>query len=547
MEREILEVDLLVVGAGPAGLSTALRFVQKWEQAGRKPDDLNIAVIEKSAALGDHILSGAVFNPISLKELLPNYEELSPPFEAKVIKDEIYFLTKEWQFKLPFIPPPMQNHGNYIISLNKFVTWLGSIVENKGVNIFPGFPGQEILYEGDKVIGIRTGDKGIDKSGQKKTSFEPGVDIHAKITIFAEGARGSLTKTLVRKLNLDEGCNPQGYATGVKEIWELPQGNIRPGQVIHTMGYPLNNKLFGGGFIYGMANNQAAVGFVVGLDCEDPLLDPHDTLQKYKTHPLVKNLLRDGKMIKYGAKTIPEGGYYSIPRSTFDGGIIVGDSAGLVNVPKLKGIHYCMKSGMLAADTAFEALEAQDFSGNRLQIYETRLKESFIGKDLYETRNFKSAFHEGFFQGMISAGMIFATKGAFPNGRLTTKEDHQYMKPLKKIYGSSLVNDNRTVADEQITFKKLTDVYYSGTKHEENQPVHLIVSDLNICSTKCKEEYGNPCQYFCPAEVYEIEEGRLKINASNCVHCKTCDIKDPYGIITWIPPEGGGGPSYTGL
>lgn len=575
MEREVLDVDLLIVGAGPAGLSAALRFAQKWGEATKKQDELNIAVIEKSAVLGEHILSGAVFNPVSLYELLPGYKdmfsiykemlpqhkemllqhkemlpigkEMSPPFEAPVIKDDICFLTKNGQFRLPFIPPSMQNHGNYIMSLNKFVVWLGEIVEKSGVNIFPGFPGQEILYDGNKVIGIRTGDKGIDKQGQKKTNFEPGVDIHAKITIFAEGARGSLTKILVEKLNLDRDKNPEGYATGVKEVWEVPAGRIEPGQVIHTMGYPLDNKLFGGGFIYGMANNHVSLGFVVSLDCEDPLLDPHEIFQRFKTHPFVLKLLQGGKMIKYGAKAIPEGGYYAIPNIAFDGGMIVGDSAGLVNVPKLKGIHYAMKSGMLAAETAFLALEAGDFSRDRLKGYESRLNESFVGKELYETRNFKQSFKQGFLQGLLVTGIIFATKGAFPQGRMKTKEDHQYMKQLKEIYQNSSPRAVRVTPDGQLTYNKLTDVYFSGTKHEENQPVHLLVSDLNICSTKCKEEYGNPCQYFCPAQVYEIENGQLKINASNCVHCKTCDIKDPYGIITWVPPEGGGGPSYIGL
>lgn len=546
MEREILEVDLLIVGAGPAGLSAALRFADNWEKAGKKGDDLNIAVIEKSGALGDHILSGAVFNPIALSELLPNYKEMSPPFESPAVKDNVYFLTKSSQFKLPITPPPMQNHGNFIISLNKFVIWLGELVEKKGVNLFPGFPGQEILYDESRVIGVRTGDKGIDKNGQNKSNFEPGVDIHAKATIFAEGARGSLTKTLVKRLNLDANRNPQGYATGVKEIWEVVPGKIQPGEIIHTMGYPLNNKLFGGGFIYGMADNKISLGFVVSLDCEDPYMDPHDLLQKYKLHPLVKNIIDGGKMVRYGAKTIPEGGYYAIPQSTFDGGIIIGDSAGLVNVPKLKGIHYAMESGILAADTIFEALETGNGSRTKLKIYEKNLNDSFIGKDLYETRNFKQLFHNGFMYGMVSSGIMFATKGGFPPGKLSTKEDHQYMKQIKELYVTGHP-PAKTPVDDKVIFNKLTDVYFSGTKHEENQPVHLVVSDLNICSTKCKEEYGNPCQYFCPAQVYEIENGHLKINASNCVHCKTCDIKDPYGIITWIPPEGGGGPNYIGL
>ena len=546
MEREILEVDLLIVGAGPAGLSAALRFADNWKKAGKKGDDLNIAVIEKSVTLVEHILSGAVFNPIALSELIPNYKELSPPFEAPAIKDDVCFLTKSNKFKLPITPPPMQNHGNHIISLNKFVIWLGEIVEKKGVNLFPGFPGQEILYDGNRVIGIRTGDKGIDKNGQKKSNFEPGVDVHAKSTIFAEGARGSLTKTLVKRLNLDAGRNPQGYATGVKEVWEVAPGKIQPGQIIHTMGYPLNNKLFGGGFIYGMAENKVSLGFVVSLDCENHYMDPHDLFQQYKLHPLVKNITDNGKMVRYGAKTIPEGGYYAIPQSTFDGGIIIGDAAGLVNVPKLKGIHYAMKSGILAADTIFKALETGDVSRPKLEIYEKNIDNSLVGKELYETRNFKQSFHNGFIYGMISSGIMFATKGVFPPGKLTTKEDHKYMKKIEDLYSSS-IPPLKTTADDKLTFNKLTDVYFSGTKHEENQPVHLVVSDLNICSTKCKEEYGNPCQYFCPAQVYEIEDGHLKINASNCVHCKTCDIKDPYGIITWVPPEGGGGPNYIGL
>ncbi|MBI3089335.1 MAG: electron transfer flavoprotein-ubiquinone oxidoreductase [Candidatus Tectomicrobia bacterium] len=561
-ERESLDLDVLFVGAGPATLAGALhlsnliaRHNDSVGAGGRRLEAPAIAVIEKGAALGNHSLSGAVMNPVALRELMPDFLQRGAPLDHEVTEDAVYFLTERQALKLPITPPPMRNHGNYVVSLNRLVKWLGEQVEAAGADVFPGFAGVQVLYEGERVVGVRTGDKGIDAQGRRRSNFEPGIDLKAKVTVFGEGARGSLTKELVKRLALDSGSSPQLYATGVKEVWEVPAARTKPGRVLHTLGYPLQRETFGGGFLYTMAQNLVSVGFVVGLDYADPFLDPHAELQRFKLHPLVATLLRDGKMLHYGAKTIPEGGYYSIPRLTCAGGLLVGDSAGLVNVPRLKGIHYAMKSGMLAAETILDGLLADDFSAAALGRYETALRASYVGRDLYAMRHFRQAFEGGLWSGMLKSGLIFATAGRWPFKRRQPLEDHRHLRKLAgRAAGRQAPADGKGLRfDDQLTFAKLTDVYHSGTTHEENQPAHLLVPDRRLCSTKCREEYGNPCQFFCPAQVYEMEAdeagggNHLKLNPSNCVHCKTCDIKDPYGNITWVPPEGGGGPVYTNL
>jgi electron-transferring-flavoprotein dehydrogenase len=562
-ERDIMEVDVLFVGGGVACLSGALhlanlikRHNEKVGQGGdgKKLDEIMIAILEKSAFVGSHNISGAVMDPIALKELVPDFLEKGAPVEGEIKKEEVCLLTGNGRIKSPITPPPLNNHGNYVVSLSKFTEWLGKLVEESGVDIFPGFAGTEVLYDGNRVIGVRTGDKGIDEDGSKKSNFEPGIDLHAKVSVFGEGTRGSLVKTLIEKFKLDEGKNPQGYVLGVKEVWEVPEGRIEPGHVIHTMGYPLKSNTYGGGFIYGMKNNMVSLGLMTGLDYEDPLLDPHREFQKFKLHPFVADILKDGKMTQYGAKTAPVGGYFSIPELTFEGGLIVGDSASLFISQKIKGIHVAMKSGMLAAETIFQSLLKDDFSQASLETYQKALYDSYISKELYKVRNFHQAFQKGLWIAMIKAGFQYILGGRILKGRLPTKPDFVHLKKVVDVYGTDSPTDEQKGVikfDGKQTFDKETDVYYSGTTHEEKQPAHLKILDLDICYTKCTEEYQNPCVSFCPANVYEMEideeTGKriMKLNFSNCVHCKTCDVKDPYENITWVPPEGGGGPKYT--
>jgi len=557
-ERETLEVDVLFVGAGPACLSGALHLRNLIDShnrsaapGGKRLDSISIAVIEKGREIGAHSLSGAILDPIALRELIPNYQEAGAPLASPVTHDAIYFLTPRGKIPFPFIPPPLNNHGNYIISLNRFVKWLGEIVESRGIDLFPGFAGTGLLFDADRLIGVRTGDRGIDRLGQPKDSFEPGVDILAKAVVFGEGVRGSLTKELVTRLKLDAGKSPQVYALGVKEVWELSKESASKGQVIHTLGYPLKHETYGGGFIYNMGN-MLSLGLVVGLDYHDPCLDPHQEFQRFKTHPFVAALLKGARLAHYGAKAIPEGGYYTVPQSYFNGGLIVGDSAALLNSQRLKGIHLAMKSGMLAAETLLQALLKDDFSEKALKTYEDRLGDSWAGQELYKVRNFHQGFEHGLLPGMLNAALQFVTGGRGWKDPLANKAGHEQMRKIADYYGSPPVEPQPLQVDGKLTFNKVTNVYFSGTKHEEDQPAHLLIADLNICHHRCAQEYDNPCQRFCPANVYEIvNDGgmgkRLQLNPSNCVHCKTCDIMDPYQIITWVPPEGGGGPNYVNL
>jgi electron-transferring-flavoprotein dehydrogenase len=471
-----------------------------------------------------------------------------------VTKEAVCFLTKNRRFKFPITPPPLNNHGNYVVSMSRLTEWLGGLVEENGIDIFPSFAGVEVLYDGDRVIGVRTDDKGIDADGSKKATFEPGIDLQAKVTVFGEGSRGSLAKTLIKRFNLNEGKNPDSYEVGVKEVWEIPEGRIEPGEVIHTMGYPLKSDTFGGGFIYGMKNNTVSIGQLTSLDYHDPFIDPHREFQRLKLHPFMKDLLKDGKLVQFGAKTVPVGGYYSIPKLTFDGGLIIGDSANLFNSQKIKGIHVAMKSGMHAAETIFQGLLKEDFSSGHLDSYRTALLDGDIAKDLYRVRNFHQALQKGLYKGMILSGIHFVLGGGFIKSRLESEPDHTYLKTVEEQYGKDAPSEEERgdfKYDGELTFDKETDVYYSGSTHEEKQPPHLKVLDLDICYNQCTKEYQNPCQRFCPANVYEMVvdeetgERTLQLNFSNCVHCKTCDVKDPYENIQWVPPEGGGGPKYT--
>jgi electron-transferring-flavoprotein dehydrogenase len=545
-QRETLEVDVLIVGGGPAGLAAAYHLKQLLNQSNRS--DVSIAVLEKGKEIGAHIISGAVMDPRGINELMPDWKERGAPVERPVEEDHVLYLTRSRKFGLPLVPTPLQNHGNYIISLNKFTRWFGQQVQQSGVDVFEGFAAANLLIEDDRVLGVRTGDKGIDKLGNPKGNYEPGMDIRAKITILAEGSRGSLTKQLVQKFKLDDGRNPQVYTIGVKEIWDVPKEKSTIGRVIHTMGWPLRSEEFGGGFIYNMADGRVSIGLVVGLDYHDPRLDPHYRFQEFKTHPYIRGILEGGTLYSYGAKTIPEGGYWAQPQYYFNGGMIVGDSAGFLNAMRLKGIHLAFKTGMLAAQSAFEALEANDFSASRLKRFHDLVESSWVKEELWKVRNFHQGFEHGFFVGMFHTGLQMVTGGRGLFARYQNEAGHKRMKQLKEYYGDTNTPVEQRVFDRKLTFDKLTDVYNSGTHHDEDQPCHLVVLEPNICHPRCTNEYGNPCQFFCPAAVYEMVESngglRLQINASNCVHCKTCDIMDPYEIINWVTPEGGGGPGY---
>jgi electron-transferring-flavoprotein dehydrogenase len=549
VQREQLEADVLIVGAGPAGLSCALHLsnlIRKHNECGGKPElsTENIYVLEKGREIGAHQLSGAIMNPKALRELVPDFEK-SAPLDTPVTDSAALFFTQGSSVRFPITPPPFQNSGNYVVSLSKIAKWLGGLVEKAGVNLFTQFGGAQLICEKEGIAGVITEDKGLDKNGKPKANYTPGYELRAKVTVLAEGPRGSLTKQLVEKYKLDN-INPQIYSIGIKELWDVQPDRIKPGYVAHTLGWPVSNDMYGGGWIYGLSNNRMSIGLVIGLEYADPQFDPHQAFQKWKSHPFIKKILDGGKLVRYGAKTIPAGGWYSMPRSYVDGGLIIGDSASFLDSQRLKGIHMAMKSGMLAAETIFDALRIGDASAKALSAFPQRVEQSYIKKELRLVRNFHQSFKYGLYGGLFHTGLQFITGG---RGLIDPMPITAGYKHYHKINGQPA--PERFKGDGKLTFDRLTDVYHSGTRHEEDQPCHLIVRDLNVCATKCVVEYGNPCQYFCPAAVYEMAKEKdgvkLKINAANCVHCKTCDIADPYQIIDWVVPEGGGGPNYEGM
>jgi electron-transferring-flavoprotein dehydrogenase len=551
---EQLDVDVLIVGGGPAGMSAALRLSQLQKARGGEP--LAIAVLEKAREVGAHSLSGAVLDPSALTELVPDFHARGAPLASSVHHEAVYFLTEKRKFRAPIIPPPFRNHGNHIISLSRFVKWLGGLVEAEGIDVFTGFPASEVLFDGDVVTGVRTGDRGIGKHGEKKPTFEAGVEIRAKVTIVTDGVRGNLTKALISRLKLDEGRQPQLYAIGIKELWEVPAERIAPGTVMHTLGYPLKPQEFGGAFIYAMPDGLVSLGLVTGLSYRDPMFDPHLAFQRLKQHPFLASLLEGGRLVRYGAKALPEGGWHTVPRVYADGLLIAGDSGAFVNSMRLKGIHLAMKTGMLAADAAFEAIAAGDVSASSLSRYARAIDASDVRRELYPVRNVHQSFEHGLVAGVAFSGLSLVTGGWWFRDPMPSRAGHAMIEKLSDYYEHEPPNPDVPVRpvkiDRQLTFDRLTNVHYSGTRHAEDQPAHLIVHDTDICRTRCRVEYGNPCTRFCPANVYEMVDAgdgtkRLQINASNCVHCKTCDVMDPYQIIDWVPPEGGGGPNYEGM
>jgi len=544
-ERERLDVDVLIVGGGPAGLSSALRLAQLQKAAGRT---LSIAVLEKAREPGAHLLSGAVLDPRALAELIPDFEARGAPVTMRVRDDRVFFLTRTGKIRFPFTPPPLRNDGNFIISLQQLGKWMSGLVEAEGIDVFPGFASTELLMDGGRVIGARTGDRGIDRHGQPKASHAMGVDIHAKVTVLADGVRGNLTKALLRRVPLAEGKQPQVYALGIKELWEVPAGRLPAGSVVHTMGFPLRHEEFGGGFIYALSETRVSIGFVAGLDYRDPMFDPHVAFQQFKLHPLVKDLLVGGQMIRYGAKALPEGGWHALPKCSTDGALLVGDAAGFLNALRLKGVHLAMKSGMLAAEVAFDAVVSGDTSAAALGRFDERIGDSWVGEELRPVRNVRRSFEYGLVAGLAFSGLSLLTRGWWFRDPMPGRPGHEHLQRLDPSVPPEV---GAIKPDRKLTFDKVTSVHLSGTRHEEDQPSHLLVH-TEVCDSICGREYGHPCLRFCPANVYEIvAEGaggtRLQINASNCVHCKTCDIMDPYQVITWVPPEGGGGPQYDGM
>ncbi len=555
-EREKISFDVLFVGGGPACLAGAIKLMQLSK---KKNISLEVALIEKGADIGSNALSGAILNPVALKELIPDFMEKGCPVEAIVKEDEFYFLTGTKHYCIPFTPKYMRNKGFCIISLSRLTKWLAGIAEELGVNIFPGFAGSEVLYALDQktVTGVRTGDKGIGKDGLPKGNFEPGIDLSAKVTLFGEGAKGSLMQDIAKKLDISSEKMPQVFETGIKEVIQLPENNYfrtGNGNDIHMFGYPLGFNTPGGGFVYEMEDNKAALGFIIGLSYDNPMLDLYEEFIKFKQHPFVSKIIAGGKVIEQGARTVSTGGYYTIPRLAIDGGMFIGGNAAMQNTPGLKGIHLSMKSGMLAAEASMEAFEKNDFSRKSLNYYSKLFEKSWAKEEIFEGRNFSQALSKKGPIKLIHLGAQHFTKGRGVCDSMPVEEDCKTLRAVDSgIKDLALTDSDKKTFDGVLYVDKLTGVYLSRTMHREDQPCHILIHDKDLCVTNCFETYRCPCTRFCPGNVYEIEidektsQKKLKLNPSNCLHCKTCSVKDPYENITWTCPEGGDGPGYTML
>jgi electron-transferring-flavoprotein dehydrogenase len=536
VEQEVMEYDVLIIGGGPAGLTAAIHLKQL---AAKEKRNISVCLLEKGAQVGSHILSGAVLEPHILKELLPDSWEKSPLY-TEVKEDSFYYLSENKSHLLP-TPKPMSNHGNYIISLGELCKFLATEAEGLGCEIYTGFAATKIIYDKDcTVLGVVTGEMGVDKNNKKTANYQPGMHIQAKQTLFAEGCRGQLSQQLMQKFDLRNSCSPQTYALGLKEIWEIPKKLHKLGKVMHTVGWPLNQSTYGGSFIYHLPNNKISLGFVIGLDYKNPWLNTFSEFQRFKTHPLISNLLSGGTRISYGARSLNEGGWQSIPKLTFPGGLLIGDSAGFLNVAKIKGIHTAMQSGMIAAKTTLDFVKNNK---NENVAYADTIKKSSISDELYKVRNIRPGFKFGLLAGLANAAFeTYVTRGRSP----WTFKNHADYKQLLKT--SKVKKINYPKPDGILTFDILSSVYLSNTYHDENQPCHLNLKDNSLAISVNHQDYASPETRYCPAGVYEILDGdqgaKLQINAQNCLHCKTCDIKDPRQNIVWTAPDGGGGPNY---
>ncbi|MCC7304940.1 MAG: electron transfer flavoprotein-ubiquinone oxidoreductase [Alphaproteobacteria bacterium] len=533
-----MEYDVVIVGAGPSGLSCAIRLKQI------KPD-LNVCILEKGSEVGAHLLSGAVIETRSLNELIPDWKEKGAPLNTPATVDKFLFLTRNKAFRF-LTPPQMNNHGNYIISLGNLGRWLAQQAEGLGVEIFPGFAAAEVLYdENDAVIGVATGDLGINKEGEKTAEFQPGMELHAKQTIFAEGCHGSLTKTLIKKFNLRQDSGPQTYAIGIKELWEIDPAKHKPGMTMHTIGWPLEAETYGGSWIYHLENNLISVGFVIGLDYKNTYLHPFKEMQRFKTHPAIRDMFAGARRVAYGGRALVEGGFQSLPKLTFQGGLLIGDTAGFLNVPKIKGTHTAMKSGIVAAEAVAELL-GDGVYGKECVQYPEKLKASWVWKELKKVRNIRPGFHRGLWFGLLNAAFETVTLGLAP----WTLKNHADHSQLRKARDCKKIDYPKP--DGVLTFDLLTSLSFSNTNHAEDQPSHLKLKNPSVPVDVNLPEYDEPAQRYCPAGVYEVvrdESGnpRFQINAQNCIHCKTCDIKDPSQNIDWTVPQGGGGPNYPNM
>lgn len=542
MKQETMEFDVIIIGAGPSGLSAAIKLKQLALASQR---EITICILEKGAQVGAHILSGAVLEPRSLQELLPDTWQKAP-LDTPVNNDLFYFLTQTKAYKLP-TPKPMHNQGNFIISLGELCIFLAEQAEALGCELYPGFAAVEVLYnDHNQVIGVVTGSVGIDKNGKETNNYQPGMRLLAKQTLFAEGCRGQLSQNLMARYHLRDKSQAQTYGLGIKEIWQVDKAKHKAGTVIHTIGWPLDQATYGGSFIYHLSKQRVAIGFVIGLDYKNPWLNPFAELQRFKTHPLISSTLTGGERLSYGARALNEGGWQSLPKLTFPGGALIGDAAGFLNVPKIKGIHTAMQSGMLAAQACFECLDKESNTQFELTSYPEKIKQSWLANELYSVRNIRPGFKYGLIPGLINAAFeTYITRGHSP-WTLSNHADHTSLIPAKNAK-----KINYPKPDGVLTFDKLSSVFLSNTYHEENQPCHLILEQPKLAIIVNLTTYTSPESRYCPAAVYEIveeEKGpRLQINAQNCIHCKTCDIKDPRQNIVWHAPEGGGGPNYTGM